>query len=105
MATIKMRANVDAGVTTLKALISHPMETGTRKDSKTGEVIPAHFIQEVVCEHKGDKVLVANWGPAVSKNPYLSFRFTGAAAGDTVKLSWVDNKGEKDSAETTIKGK
>ena len=103
MASIKMRANVDAGVTTIKALISHPMETGTRKDSKTGEVIPAHFIQEVVCEHKGNKVLVANWGPAVSKNPYLSFRFTGAAAGDTVKLSWVDNKGDKDSAETTIK--
>ncbi|MGD8630636.1 MAG: thiosulfate oxidation carrier complex protein SoxZ [Gammaproteobacteria bacterium] len=103
MASIKMRANIDGDVTTIKALISHPMETGMSKDPKTGEKIPAHFIQEVVCEHKGDKVLVANWGPAISKNPYLSFRFTGAAAGDTVKLSWVDNKGEKDSAETTIK--
>ena len=103
MASIKMRANIDGDVTTIKALISHPMETGLSKDSKTGEKIPAHFIQEVVCEHKGNKVLVAEWGPAVSKNPYLSFRFTGAAAGDTVQLSWVDNKGEKDSAETTIK--
>jgi sulfur-oxidizing protein SoxZ len=103
MASIKMRANIDGDVTTLKALISHPMETGSRKDSKTGKMIPAHFIQEVVCEHKGNTVLTANWGPAVSKNPYLSFRFSGAAAGDTVKLSWVDNKGEKDSAETTIK--
>ena len=103
MASIKMRANIDGDVTTIKALISHPMETGLSKDSKTGEKIPAHFIQEVVCEHKGITVLTANWGPAVSKNPYLSFRFTGAAAGDTVKLSWVDNKGEKDSAETTIK--
>ncbi len=103
MASIKMRANIDGDVTTIKALISHPMETGTRKDEKTGEKIPAHFIQEVVCEHKGDTILTANWGPAISKNPYLSFRFTGGAAGDTVKLSWVDNKGEKDSAETTIK--
>jgi sulfur-oxidizing protein SoxZ len=103
MASIKMRANIDGDVTTLKALISHPMETGSRKDSKTGKMIPAHFIQEVVCEHKGKTILTANWGPAISKNPYLSFRFTGAAAGDTVKLSWVDNKGEKDSAETTIK--
>jgi len=103
MSSIKMRANIDGGVTTIKALISHPMETGMTKDSKTGEKIPAHFIQEVVCEHKGNTVLTANWGPAISKNPYLSFRFSGGAAGDTVKLSWVDNKGEKDSAEATIK--
>ena len=76
MASIKMRAKTDGTVTTIKALISHPMETGTRKDKKTGEKIPAHFIQEVVCEHKGNKVMTANWGPAISKNPYLSFRFT-----------------------------
>jgi sulfur-oxidizing protein SoxZ len=98
-----MRAKIDDGVTTLKALISHPMETGLVKDKKTGEPIPAHFIQEVVCEHKGNAIMTANWGPAVSKNPYLSFRFTGGAVGDTVTLSWVDNKGEKDSSETTIK--
>ncbi|MGD2137714.1 MAG: thiosulfate oxidation carrier complex protein SoxZ [Gammaproteobacteria bacterium] len=103
MSSIKMRAKIDDGVTTLKALISHPMETGLVKDKKTGEPIPAHFIQEVVCEHKGNAIMTANWGPAVSKNPYLSFRFTGGAVGDTVTLSWVDNKGEKDSSETTIK--
>jgi len=72
------------------------------KDKKTGELIPAHFIQEVVCQHKGTTVMTANWGVAISKNPYLSFKFTGAAAGDTVSLSWVDNKGEKDSLDTTI---
>ena len=103
MSSIKMRASNKDGVTTIKALISHAMETGTRKDKKTGNKIPAHFIQEVVCEHKGNKVLTANWGAAISKNPYLSFRFSGAAAGDTVKLSWVDNKGGKDSAEATVK--
>jgi sulfur-oxidizing protein SoxZ len=103
MASIKMRANIADGVTTVKALISHPMDTGLVKDKKTGEVIPAHFIQEVVCQHKGTTVLTANWGPAVSKNPYLSFKFTGAAAGDKVSLSWVDNKGEKDSSDVTIK--
>ena len=103
MSSIKMRATNKDGVTTIKALISHAMETGTRKDKKTGNKIPAHFIQEVVCEHKGNKVMTAYWGAAISKNPYLSFRFSGAAAGDTVKLSWVDNKGEKDSAEAEVK--
>jgi len=28
----------------IKALITHPIETGLRKDKETGEVIPAHFI-------------------------------------------------------------
>ena len=103
MASIKMRAKAADGVTTIKALISHPMETGTRKDKKTGKKIPAHFIQEVVFYLNGYAVMTANWCPAISKNPYLSFKFSGAAAGDTVKLSWVDNKGEKDTSETTIK--
>lgn len=103
MASIKMRAKVSDGVATIKALISHPMDTGLVKDKKTGDTIPAHFIQEVVCQHKGTTVMTANWGAAISKNPYLSFRFKGAAAGDTVSLSWVDNKGEKDSADATIK--
>jgi len=103
MASIKMRATLgDDGVTTIKVLISHPMDTGLEKDKKTGNNIPAHFIQEVVCEHNGTKLLTAEWGPAMSKNPYLSFRFKGGKAGDTMKLSWVDNLGNSDAGETTI---
>jgi sulfur-oxidizing protein SoxZ len=102
MSSIKMRAKITDGVTAVKVLISHPMETGLQKDKKTGEKIPAHFIQEVVCKHKDTTVMTANWGGAISKNPYLSFNFKGAAAGDTISLSWVDNKGEKDSAEAAI---
>jgi sulfur-oxidizing protein SoxZ len=102
MSSIKVRATLSGDVTTVKALIKHPMETGQRKDKKTGEKIPAHFIQEVKCEHNGNAVMTALWGAAVSKNPYLSFKFKGAKAGDTVKMNWVDNKGEKDSTETTV---
>ena len=102
MASIKIRAKVSGDVTTVKALIKHPMDTGLVKDKKTGKVIPAHFIQEVTCEHGGNKVMTAMWGAAISKNPYLSFKFAGAKAGDTLKLSWVDNKGESDSAETKV---
>jgi sulfur-oxidizing protein SoxZ len=102
MSSIKLRAKITDGVTAVKVLISHPMETGLQKDKKTGEKIPAHFIQEVVCKHKDTTVMTANWGGAVSKNPYLSFNFKGAAAGDTISLSWVDNKGEKDSADAAI---
>jgi len=103
MSSIKMRATLgDNDVTTVKILISHPMDTGLVKDKKTGNLIPAHFIQEVVCEHNGNNVMTAEWGPAISKNPYLSFRFKGAKAGDTVKVNWVDNQGNSDSGEATI---
>ncbi len=101
--TIKIRAQAKGDTCTVKALIKHVMETGMRKDKKTGKTIPAHFIQEISCEHNGKTVMSALWGTAISANPYLSFEFKGAKAGDKVKLSWVDNKGEKDSAEDTIR--
>jgi len=101
--SIKVRAKAKNGVATVKCLISHPMETGLRKDKKTGKAIPAHFIQEVTCEHSGKTVLSAQWNSSISKNPFLSFKFSGARAGDTIKISWVDNMGESDSAEDKIK--
>ena len=103
MSTIKIRAKDEGGVTTVKTLMSHEMETGLRKDSKTGKLIPAHFITEVTAEHNGNVVMTANWAGGISKNPYLSFKFKGAAAGDTIKISWVDNQGNSDSAEAPIK--
>lgn len=103
MASIRIRAQLKGGSTTVKALMSHPMETGLRKDKKTGKKIPAHFIQEVNCEHNGNNVLTALWGPAISKNPYLSFKFKGANKGDKVKVTWVDNKGETGSGEVKVK--
>jgi len=101
--SIRIRAEAKGGETTVKALITHSMETGLRKDKKTGEKIPAHYIQEVTCTHNGANVMTANWGPAVSKNPYVSFMLANAKAGDTIEMSWVDNKGEKDSASTKVK--
>jgi sulfur-oxidizing protein SoxZ len=101
--SIKIRARMKGDSCEVKSLIKHQMETGLRKDKKTGKVIPAHFIQEVSCEHNGSTVLSANWGTAISTNPYLSFEFSGAKKGDTIKLSWVDNMGESDSAEADIK--
>ena len=100
--SIKIRAKVKKGEATVKCLISHPMETGLRKNKKTGKLIPAHFIQEVVCKHGDKTVMTAQWGAAISKNPYLSFKFKGGNAGDTVSLSWTDNKGNSDSADGSI---
>jgi sulfur-oxidizing protein SoxZ len=101
--SIRIRAQAKGGATTVKALMSHPMETGNRKNKKTGKKIPAHFIQEVNCSHNGSNVVTALWGPAISKNPYLSFKFNGGKSGDEIKISWVDNKGEKAEGSTKIR--
>lgn len=101
--SIKIRAKAKGGVATVKSLLSHTMETGTRRNSETGELIPPHFIEEVTCEHNGKLVMSAHWGPAVSKNPYLSFMFKGAKTGDSVTISWRDNKGDTASQEAILK--
>jgi sulfur-oxidizing protein SoxZ len=102
MGSIKIRAKESGGVTTVKCLISHPMETGQRKDKKTGKLIPAKFIQEVNAAAGGKTVLTSYWSGGVSKNPYLSFKFEGAKKGDMVKISWTDNTGASDSNEAKI---
>jgi sulfur-oxidizing protein SoxZ len=100
---IKLRAKSIEGGTLVKAIMTHPMETGTRKDKDTGEVFPQHFIQEVVCKHNGEQVASMEFSPTVSKNPFIEFEFDGGAAGDSVELSWTDNKGETGSGTTQIK--
>ncbi len=101
--SIRIRARHKNDITIVKALISHPMETGQRKNSKTGELIPAHFIQEVVALN-GDNVLMkAHWGPGVSKNPYVSFRYHGGQPGDEITLNWVDNLGQTGTGQARVK--
>ena len=101
--TIRLRASNKNGVATVKALITHPMETGLRKDKKTGKAVPAHFIQTVSGKHNGKEVIMAEWSGAVSKNPYMSFQFKGANKGDAVELSWSDNKGGSETASTKVR--
>ncbi len=100
--SIKIRAKLKGDTTTVKCLMTHSMETGLRKDKKTGKPIPAHFINEVMAESGGKTVMTANWSGGISKNPYLSFAFTGAAKGDEVKISWMDNQGGSDSGTAKI---
>ena len=98
---MKIRAAMAGDKVEVRILMSHEMETGQRKDSK-GAAIPAHFIQNVTATHNGKTVLSAEWGPAGSKNPFLSFRFSGGKPGDKVTITWTDNKGEKRTDEATI---
>lgn len=101
--TIKVKAKLSGDVAQIKSLMLHPMETGSRKDPDSGEIIPVHHITQLIFTNNGKQVMVANFSTAVSKNPYFSFSFKGAKAGDTLNASWVDNIGEKGELETQLK--
>ena len=90
---MKMRAQLKGEVTEVKVLMSHPMETGRKKDD-FDKLIPAHFVQLVTATLNGKTVLEAQWGTGISKNPYLTFRLTGAKIGDIIEVTWIDNLGE-----------
>ena len=98
---MRIRVAERDGVVNVRILMSHEMETGQRKDS-AGNLVPAHFIRNVVATHQGRTVLSAQWGTAVAKNPFLEFSFKGGKRGDKISVTWEDNKGEKRTDEATI---
>lgn len=98
---MKIRAANKDGITEVKVLISHEMETGQRKDAN-GAIVPAWFITELQAKHGDKVVLQGEFGTAVSKNPYLAFKFKGGAKGDKVTVSWKDNKGDSRTDEAVI---
>jgi sulfur-oxidizing protein SoxZ len=99
--TIRIRATSSGDTTEVQALIQHPMDSGFVKNS-AGELIPPNFIQQLTFEYDGKPVFIADWGPAVSKDPYVKFSFKGGKKGDDLKISWVDNKGASDSSTAKI---
>lgn len=98
---MKMRAQLKGGLVEVKVLMSHPMETGRKKDD-FGQLIPAHFVQLVTATLNGKMVLEAQWGTGIAKNPYLTFRLKGAKVGDIVALTWLDNRGASVTQDITV---
>jgi sulfur-oxidizing protein SoxZ len=97
----RIRATVRDGIVDVRVLMTHEMETGQRPGDD-GKLVPAWFIREVAVTHNGNTVMSAQWGPAISKNPYLQFRFRGGAAGDKIDVKWTDNRGESRSDSAAI---
>ncbi len=98
----RLKAKMKGDKVNVKAIVSHPMHTGRGKDKKTGEKIPAHYINEVIVTANGKTLLTADWSGTISKNPYLSFNYAGKS-GDKIKLSWKDNQDNAGEAEKTVK--
>jgi sulfur-oxidizing protein SoxZ len=90
---IKVPKKAAAGdVIKIKTLISHKMESGQRKDKKTGELIPRMIINKFTCEFNGAPVFSCDIDPAISANPFLEFSAKVMESG-TFKFTWTDDDG------------
>jgi sulfur-oxidizing protein SoxZ len=98
---MKIRASHTDGVTEVKVLMAHPMESGQRKDAQ-GQIVPAHHITDVTVKNGSKVVLECQWGTAVSQNPYLAFKFKGGAKGEKISVNWKDTKGDTRTDEAAI---
>lgn len=98
---MRIRAQAQGDKTTVRVLMSHEMESGQRKDA-SGKLVPAWHIQEVSARLNDKEVFSCEWGPAVSKNPFLQFVVKGAKAGDKITVTWKDNKGETRTDTATV---
>ena len=99
-APTKMRAALKDGVADVRALLAHEMESGQRRDA-AGKLVAAWFIRDVVATLNGRTVMKAHWGPAISKNPFLTVKVK-AKAGDKLVISWTDSRGEQRTDETVV---
>lgn len=96
----RIRASMQGDKVLVRLLMTHEMESGQRREG--GAVVPAHYIREVSVTHNGRTVLAAQWGPAVSKNPFVQFTFVGGKAGDRLRVTWRDNRGATRTDEAAI---
>jgi len=98
---MKMRATYANGFTDVRVLMTHPMETGQRKDPD-GNLVPAHFIQTITVQRNGRTVVDCQVSQGVSRNPVFSFRIKGGARGDKISVAWQDNKGDSNGIEAAV---
>lgn len=104
--TVKPRIKLDkktakkGELVEVKALVSHVMESGQRKDS-AGATIPRKILNKFVCTVNGKEVFAADFEPAISANPYIQFKFKAQESGPVV-LTWIDDDGSKIVGEESI---
>lgn len=98
MATIRPKVRVPktaakGDVILIKTLISHPMESGVRKNSKTGELIPRDIINRFEASFEGETFFSVTMHPAISADPYFAFHFKVPGPGSFL-FKWTDDAGK-----------
>lgn len=91
-AMVYLPKNAKAGdIVTIKALISHPMETGFRPDSN-GRLYPRDIVRRFSAHYDGAEIFRAELHPAIAANPFIAFTTIATKSGP-IELSWVGDNG------------
>jgi len=78
-------------IVTLKALVSHAMETGYRREI-SGAVIPRLIIHTFTCRYDGEEIFRADLFPAMAANPLIAFTTIATKSGPVI-FTWIDDSG------------
>ena len=84
----------------VRTLISHPMESGVRRD-RDGNIIPRQIINRFTCDFNGENVIDVTLEPAISTNPYFQFEAVVNETG-TFQFTWYDDDGSVYEKKTKI---
>ena len=89
-------------IVAVKTLISHPMETGFRRNS-LGQAIPRNILTRFECRYNGQIVFKATLHPAVAANPFIAFHLRAQDSGE-IEFIWTDqdNKVTRVTRELTV---
>ncbi len=88
--------------TEIRLLITHPMENGRNRDPVSGELVPAHFIEELTIKLNDAIAIRVDMAGSIAKNPYFTFRVKTVANGDKISVIWTDNRQQTDSADYLV---
>lgn len=84
----------------VRILISHPMESGQRRDD-TGQAVPRQIIHSFECTYNGREVVRLTLHPAIAANPFFQFSAVADAPG-TLVLRWTDDAGASQTETAAI---
>jgi sulfur-oxidizing protein SoxZ len=84
----------------IKTLITHPMESGQRKDSD-GKLVARMIVNALKVTYNDKQVVNVALEPAVAANPYMAF-FLRVEESGTLKFTWTDDLKNSWTAESKI---
>lgn len=78
------------------------MENGRRRAENSQQIIPEHYITDLVVRYHDSPVIEGKLSTGISKDPYFAFELEGVRNGDTLEVSWTDNLGAGDQTQIRI---
>lgn len=89
--SIRLNGSFEQGVTNVKAVITHPMETGQRAGKQSGNNVPAHYITNISIMQNQQEVATIKSTPSLSKNPHIAMELETLSDSGEFTLLWRDN--------------